>query len=68
MNHHKVTKCNLKGGIMDARTSYMVYEIKELKSKVKSLDQELKLLVKVLLRNKELEKQYKELEEDKWKY
>jgi|TARA_R100000479_G_scaffold155631_1_gene91862 hypothetical protein len=53
---------------MDARTSYMIYEIKELKSKVKSLNQELKLLVKVLLRNKELEKQYKELEEERWKY
>ena len=53
---------------MDARTSCMIYEIKELKSKVKSLDQELKLLVRVLLRNKELEKQYKKLEEDKWKY
>ena len=53
---------------MDARTSCIVYEIKELKSKVKSLDQELKLLVRVLLHNKELEKQYKKLEEDKWKY
>tara|TARA_R100000700_G_C3120355_1_gene109628 strand:+ start:592 stop:753 length:162 start_codon:yes stop_codon:yes gene_type:complete len=53
---------------MDARTSYFSNEIKELKSKVKSLDQELKLLVRVLLNNKELEQQYKKLEEDKWKY
>ena len=53
---------------MDARTSYFSSEIKDLKSKVNSLNQEVKLLVKVLLHNKELEKQYKKLEEDKWKY
>ena len=58
----------MEGQIMDARTSYFSSEIKELRSKVESLDQELKLLVRVLSHNKELEKQYKKLEEDKWKY
>ena len=53
---------------MDARTSYMIYEIKELKSKVKSLNKEVNLLVKVLSDDKELGKKYKKLEEDKWKY
>jgi len=60
---------------MDARTSYFSSEIKDLQFKFKSLrndhevlKQEVKLLVRVLLHNKELEKQYKKLEEDKWKY
>ena len=53
---------------MDARTSYFSSEIKELRSKVESLDQEVKLIVRVLLNNKELEQQYKKLEEEKWKY
>ena len=58
----------MEGQIMDARTSYFSSEIKELRSKVESLDQEVKLIVRVLLNNKELEQQYKKLEEEKWKY